>query len=653
MKLKRKHILYLTISLLTLFFVCLFTKKAIQTKIEHKISHTSFRGSTVSYAEIQIKGFSTLCFSDLAIINPDADTLFKSSVLELEVSFLKLLSKQIDIKKIYIRDSHLSMRKDSLSCNYCFLLRPDNQQHAPTDTPDVSPDYSGQADKLAVTLFNLIPGNLELDNLNLSFLYFNDTIEAQISKASSMNNQFSILCAFRENSVHQNIQITGLIDKPNKKINGSISLPDSQSKLFTLPFTQLKYNALIQFESLDFNLEFPQSTKNMVVLNTDITCSGLHIRQPRIADALIVIPRIRAGIYATVRPDEIDITPNSFIQIDSIRIHPSVQLKKAGNWKIRIVVDEKMIPAQEFSEALPDGLFGPVKTVRPEGHFDYHFLLDLDLNNPDSLILESEVTPRNFRIVDPGVLTRMNNSFLYTAYEDGKAVKTFLVGSENPDFTTAGEVSPLLINAILQSEDGQFFYHNGFRIDAIREALIHDIKVQNFARGGSTISMQIVKNVFLDRNKNIARKLEEAMIVWLIESNHLTSKQRMFDVYLNIIEWGPGIYGVKDAAAFYFGKTPASLELDEAIYMASIIPRPKKYMWSFSPDGQLRESQYGHFRVVRDRLIRNHIIAADTTGEYTPVVTLKGPSLRSIQKNLPTVPDSLFTDSIKSVVFPY
>ena len=76
-----------------------------------------------------------------------------------------------------------------------------------------------------------------------------------------------------------------------------------------------------------------------------------------------------------------------------------------------------------------------------------------------------------------------------------------------------------------------------FLPDAMREALIYDLQVERFARGGSTITMQLVKNVFLNRNKNFARKLEEALIVWLIETERLTSKERMYEVYLNIAEW--------------------------------------------------------------------------------------------------------------------
>ena len=128
--------------------------------------------------------------------------------------------------------------------------------------------------------------------------------------------------------------------------------------------------------------------------------------------------------------------------------------------------------------------------------------------------------------------------------------------------------------AVLQSEDGGFFYHQGFLPDAIQEAMAYDLKKRRFARGGSTISMQLVKNVFLNRNKNIARKLEEALIVWLIETNRLTSKARMFEVYLNIAEWGPMVYGIREAADFYFSKRPSRLRWKNASIWLPSSPSP-------------------------------------------------------------------------------
>ena len=115
-----------------------------------------------------------------------------------------------------------------------------------------------------------------------------------------------------------------------------------------------------------------------------------------------------------------------------------------------------------------------------------------------------------------------------------------------------------------------------------------NIKEKRFARGGSTISMQLVKNVFLTRNKTLARKIEEAIIVWLIENENLVSKQRMYEVYLNIIEWGPGIYGINQASHFYFNKRPPDLNLQESVYLASIVPHPKWYKYTFESNGVMR-----------------------------------------------------------------
>ena len=87
--------------------------------------------------------------------------------------------------------------------------------------------------------------------------------------------------------------------------------------------------------------------------------------------------------------------------------------------------------------------------------------------------------------------------------------------------------------------------------------------------------MQLVKNVFLSRNKTIARKLEEMLIVWLIESNHLTSKERMFEVYLNIAEWGPMIYGAAEASRYYFAKEPSQLKPCRVHFYGQYYPQAK------------------------------------------------------------------------------
>jgi membrane peptidoglycan carboxypeptidase len=153
--------------------------------------------------------------------------------------------------------------------------------------------------------------------------------------------------------------------------------------------------------------------------------------------------------------------------------------------------------------------------------------------------------------------------------------------------------------------------------------------------------MQLVKNVFLTRNKTISRKLEEAMIVWMIESNRLVSKERMLEVYFNIIEWGPGIYGITEASQYYFKKKPSELNLEESIYLAMIVPRPKGFKYYFDAEGKIKEPYFGYFRLISGMLEKKGIIQEGEKIESPATLELKGQA-----KELVIKPDTLATDSL-------
>src|SRR5690606_5829759 len=113
-------------------------------------------------------------------------------------------------------------------------------------------------------------------------------------------------------------------------------------------------------------------------------------------------------------------------------------------------------------------------------------------------------------------------------YEYGKPMRNITIGPSNSDYTPLNEISPNLRNAVLTAEDPSFYRHKGFVEKAFTLSIATNLKEKAFKRGGSTISMQLVKNVFLSRNKTVSRKVEEILIVWLIENNNVTSKNRMF-----------------------------------------------------------------------------------------------------------------------------
>ena len=136
-------------------------------------------------------------------------------------------------------------------------------------------------------------------------------------------------------------------------------------------------------------------------------------------------------------------------------------------------------------------------------------------------------------------------------------------------------ISPYLIKAVLIAEDDKFYQHEGFDFEAIQKAIEKDIKQKKFKFGGSTISQQLAKNLYLSPSKNPARKLLEAFLTWRIERT--LSKKRILELYLNVAEWGEGIFGIEAASLHYYGKPASALNPEEAARLASVLPNPRRY----------------------------------------------------------------------------
>jgi monofunctional glycosyltransferase len=136
-------------------------------------------------------------------------------------------------------------------------------------------------------------------------------------------------------------------------------------------------------------------------------------------------------------------------------------------------------------------------------------------------------------------------------------------------------ISNYLIKAVLIAEDDKFWKHEGFDFDAIQKAIERDLREGKFKFGGSTISQQLVKNLYLSPSKSPVRKLQEAFITWRMERN--LSKRRILELYLNVVEWGDAIFGIEAASLHYYGKPAMALSAEEASRLAAVLPNPLKY----------------------------------------------------------------------------
>ncbi len=149
-------------------------------------------------------------------------------------------------------------------------------------------------------------------------------------------------------------------------------------------------------------------------------------------------------------------------------------------------------------------------------------------------------------------------------------------------------ISPNLKRALIAAEDAKFVDHEGFDWEGIEKAYEKNLKKGKVVAGGSTISQQLAKNLFLSTKRTPWRKLEEAMITVMLEST--MSKRRIFEIYLNVIEWGNGIFGAEAAARHYFGTSAKNLSSEQAAKLAAMVPNPRYYDKHQSAQGLNRKT---------------------------------------------------------------
>ena len=160
--------------------------------------------------------------------------------------------------------------------------------------------------------------------------------------------------------------------------------------------------------------------------------------------------------------------------------------------------------------------------------------------------------------------------------EENKKIKLHYI------WTPLSGISPFVQDAVLISEDDKFWRHYGFDLAGIQEALEKNMRSGTMKAGGSTITQQLAKNIFLSPEKTATRKLKEVFLTIRLERE--LGKKRILELYLNVAEWGPGIFGIEEAARHYYGKHASQLGPEEACRLAAVLPNPIR----FSPVGDSR-----------------------------------------------------------------
>lgn len=246
-------------------------------------------------------------------------------------------------------------------------------------------------------------------------------------------------------------------------------------------------------------------------------------------------------------------------------------------------------------EALPKGSVPLLSGAKMKGDFSWrggiHF--DSDHLSNTKVTWQMKNHCRFTHIPDDANPAQFRERFsLHVPDYDGQP-KTLRTGPGASHWASLDEISPFMERAVLTTEDGGFWSHRGFDSGAIEGAIRRNLERGEFSRGASTVSMQLAKNLYLERDKYVARKVQEALLTMLLEQE--LRKAEILELYLNVIEYGPGVYGIRQAAKHYFASTPSELSVAQCFFLASILPRPNAQYFDES----------GRLIPLRANLVRN------------------------------------------------
>ncbi|MBL4633458.1 MAG: transglycosylase domain-containing protein, partial [Kofleriaceae bacterium] len=293
---------------------------------------------------------------------------------------------------------------------------------------------------------------------------------------------------------------------------------------------------------------------------------------------------------------------------------------------------------QAVLDSIPAPILPKLQGFRLRGPFSAAISLAIDWSDLDEKTkLDWTINLPQCKVLSPAAefsTTRLMTGFTHQILVGPAQFESVEIGMASPNYVQIFDVSPYFLNAVLTHEDSRFYDHKGFISREFRSALISNLKAKTFKRGASSITMQMVKNVFLYRDKTMSRKLQELFLTWYVERT--LEKNRIFEIYVNAIEYGPGVYGIMEASRIYFDKHPRDLEPLEAAFLGQLLPAPRRRYFEYCKDKLSKRSKKKIERLLGHMNRRNRLSDEDFEDAKNSEIEFNPVKERELCKKLPS-----------------
>ncbi|HED06065.1 MAG TPA: hypothetical protein ENI61_05210 [Ignavibacteria bacterium] len=342
-------------------------------------------------------------------------------------------------------------------------------------------------------------------------------------------------------------------------------------------------------------------SKNLIKVKSYF--NSIHTRYKAITDSIIKTGKIKAIGKISVKISSINININ--INLNKTNMH--VILHVVQN-QIKIKANINKSKCSDIFNSIPDALLHRlIPGTKLNGFLSLMIKIHFSIKKHNEAVVKLKLD--NYCTISslPSSINikLLRKPFKRKTFGYDRKWRTIKTGPGTISWVPIQYISKFVPIALEKMEDPGFKFNNGFSIAAIENAMEADIDEGKFARGASTITMQLAKNLWLNREKNISRKLQEAILTMYLEQS--LSKEKILELYMNIIEFGPGIYGIKNAANHYFNTTPIQLTLSQSLLLASVLPKPSGLY--FDKDGKITKGRLSFIRIIMLELLKSNKIS--------------------------------------------
>lgn len=635
-KTKQKVILSLKIigSFLLLGLVLLFAfRNTILDKVIHRIDAKLEREyqSNLTIQKAEFHGLTNLEFHDISLVPYEKDTLVSISELKTSVSFWKLLVGDIQLGKLEITNGFIQLVKTKNGSNFDAFLHSKKEKDSTAEV-----NYAKLLNRISSNLMDLVPTDMQVKGFAFRIDDNGNKVVFDFNQLALTNKKLTTIIQVTSDKFSQQWSINGFADPRDRKAD--LTFTNTKNDTIRIPYIDKKFNLKTGFKSIHFNLENLAMNSGELHIDGYSSIENLFVNHAKIASKDVIIKNARFDYHWIVGERFIALDSTSTVQLNKIKCQPSLSYTNEKDKVYALKLKIPKMKAQDFITSLPTGLFHHFEGMEAQGNFSYALNFEYNNHKPKDIIFTSKLKPEGIKITKYGEadLNKINGEFVYRAIDKGVLQRPINVGPGNGNYTPLSQMSPYLKKCVLTSEDPSFMTHRGFINEAFKESITKNIKTKKFTRGASTISMQLVKNVFLTREKTLSRKLEEILLVYILENNRISSKDRMLEVYFNVIEWGPNVYGIAEASQFYFQKKPWDLNVNQCLFLATIIPNPKGFMAKFDANNKLKPAAKQTEKFLTNLMFkRNILMANDTIGNFP--LEISGPAKLFLKQQPTTV----------------